>query len=205
MLSQCLAAASARGTFCMCEILGKYEDARFFLWDFQQANYWRHPHMNPAELIRRDSEPLPPSFDGPDIAFGRRRNGALPGLVPSRDSSSATDGSNESLPGLVPSRDSSGGTEGSNETLPGFGDSSSERGSNGSLPDLVETSASSSGSLILLTIPSSSSLILSPAIIHAGGRFPRPRLRPQDPRIDYPAAGTQRIMITEGEAGVSGE
>lgn len=169
----------------------------------QQANYWRHPHMNPAELIRRDSEPLPPSFDGPDIAFGCRRNGALPGLVPSRDSSSATDGSNESLPGLVPS---SGGTEGSNETLPRFGDSSSERGNNGSLPDLVETSASSSGSLILLTIPISGSLILSPAIIlHAGGTFPRPRLRPQHPHIDYPAAGTQRIMITEAEAGVSGE
>ena len=187
----------------MCEILGKYEDARFFLWDFQQAKYWRHPHMNPAELIRRDSEPLPPSFDGPDIAFGRRRNGALPGLVPSRDSSSDTDGSNESMPGLVLSRDSSSGTEGSNGSLPGFGDSSSERGSNGSLPDLVDSSAPSTSSL--LTIPSSGSLIIiSPALIHASGTRAPPAagyLRPQDPHIDYPVPAGK----FEGEAGVSGE
>ena len=159
--------------------------------------------MNPAELIRWDSEPLPPSFEGPDIAFGRRtgNNGALPGLVPSRDSSSDTDGSNESLHGLVISRDSnSSGTEGSSGSLPGFGDSSSsERGSNGSLPDLVDSSAPSSGSLIVISF----------GLTHAGGTFPRPS-RPQDPHIDMdiPATGTQRIMFTmfdAGEAVVSGE
>ena len=166
------------------------------------------PQMNPAELIRH-SAPLSPLFHGPDIdnafGLGRRRNGALPGLVPSRDSSSDTDGSDESLPGLVLSRDSSSGTEGSNESLPGFGDSSSERGSNGSLPDLVDASGQES--------PASGSLILiSLALTRAAVTFPRPS-RPQDPHIDYPvpadypAAETQRIMITmfEGEAGASGE